>query len=61
MKPTTLSAGSKSTLYCSGCLKEYELLYEPKAVGDAGAAASIERAAPRFCPFCGNDDDVEEA
>ena len=57
MSRPTAKAGETVRLYCGDCLTEYEVLLEPKAEGreDGGGSKAVT-----FCPFCGEDGDVEE-
>lgn len=45
--------GETDRVDCPECNTEFEVTLEPKAAGDAAAAAQIPEQAVQYCPFCG--------
>lgn len=62
---TTLKAGDSGMFYCLDCLIEYRITYEPMAKEDPASAAALtvqkDICEPKYCPFCGADDSIEDA
>lgn len=59
--PGPLNVGADTRLYCTGCMTEYQVTHEPMYVDpDMKKGFGGKAKTPKFCPFCGFDDDVEE-
>jgi hypothetical protein len=62
MSVPNVKCGESARLACSTCNTEYEVIREPKCSphGEAAAPKDDKGDTPDFCPFCGEEDCVEE-